>query len=649
MKNCNFSAPESNILKVVTFLLLGTIIYSNTFHASFHFDDGYNIVNNSAIRHLWNLKDMWIFFPTRFLTYLSLAVNYHLHRLSLPGYHIFNLVVHLGAAISVSWFVLLLFSTQAIRNAAIARHANLISFLSGLIFVSHPVQTQAVTYIIQRTASMAAFFYLLSACLYVKSGVSREEDPKSAAWSRFYVGSIAAAAAALFTKETAATLPFMLLLCDFFFFSDIPKNRIKRVAPFFILLAGLLTTFLLTGWSRLATTRILKESQSGLTAISPGQYLLTQFRVIITYLRLLLIPVNQNLDYDYSIVRTLWQAPVWAGFLLLVLLLTFGIILFRKHRLLSFGLFWFFIALVPESSILPIRDVIFEHRLYLPMAGFALFLPSAVFYTVREKRLKQAVIILAALIACYSVMAYTRNRVWKDEITLWSDVVAKSPNKARPYLNRGLAYSVAGEYEKALVDSNRAIELSPDYSAAYCNRASVYYYMGRYKPAIVDYTRAIELNPDLSDAYFNRAFSYEKEKEYGLAISDWSRVIKKNPRDADAYFNRGRMYLETGEYDRAIDDFNMVIGKNPRFAEAYFSRGNAYRHKKIYPAALSDYSQALKINPLYGEAYNNRAAILILLGEHERAREDIRKMEELGYPFNPELLKFLPGAVYQEK
>lgn len=685
-------------LPTLCLCLLGLLIYSNTFNATFHFDDEQNIINNPAIRNLWNLKAIWGFAPTRFFTYLSLAFNYRLHQLSLSGYHIFNMVIHLGAAVLVSWLALLLLSAPAVKkDAPVAWHAKLISLLAGLIFVAHPIQTQAVTYIIQRTASLAAFFYLLSVCLYLKArliqinvGAGLHPRPRErtqplpcinrdchANYVRndttiYYLCSVLAAFAAFFTKETAVTLPFMLLLVEVSFFRDnftslpspLPSgNRgkvssaflplpfwerikvrgvVKQLAPFFLILLLFLLIIKVTGSAKFSDMRILQESQSGLTTITPAQYLFTQFRVITTYLRLLFFPVNQNLDYDYPIAQTLWQAPVVASLVFLVLLLTAGVLLFRKRRIISFSIFWFFLALAPESSIIPIRDVIFEHRLYLPMVGYSLFLPIALYYLFGNKRWKLVSILLLAIIAGYSVMTHTRNRIWKDEITLWSDVVQKSPNKARSWGNRGRAYSLSGKYAEALADCNQAIRLNPTGGIPYCSRASVYYYMAEYDLAIADYTRAIELRPDFSSAYFNRGFSYEKKGEYDRAISDWSRVVAFNPHDADAYFNRGRIHFQKGEYDQAIVDYSLVIKNDSRFAGVYFNRGNAYRYKKMYLYALSDYTRALRINPLYGEAYNNRAAALIVLGEYERARKDIRRMEELGYPFNPAMRKFLP-------
>ena len=162
-------AGNAIVIVLLCTLLLGTLIYSNTFFSSFHFDDIASIVENFAIRHILNLQAIWNFWPTRFITYLSVALNYHFHQLNVLGYHLFNLTVHLGSAILVWWFMLLTFSTPVMKDEKIAKHANLIALFASLVFLTHPIQTQAVTYIIQRATSLATLFYLASLCFYVKS------------------------------------------------------------------------------------------------------------------------------------------------------------------------------------------------------------------------------------------------------------------------------------------------------------------------------------------------------------------------------------------------------------------------------------------------------------------------------------------------
>lgn len=199
-----------NLSVVLVLLLAGFIIYSNTFFSPFHFDDGFSISDNLSIRHIQNLKDIWSFWPLRFITYLSLAFNYYFHRLDVLGYYVFNLAVHLGSSLLVWRLSLLTFSTPVMKEQKIARHAGLISFFAGLIFLTHPVQTQAVTYIIQRAASLAAFFYLVSLSLYVKSRLLEGSGRRIF----YYIGSLLAAVLAMFTKEITITLPLMVCLYE---------------------------------------------------------------------------------------------------------------------------------------------------------------------------------------------------------------------------------------------------------------------------------------------------------------------------------------------------------------------------------------------------------------------------------------------------
>lgn len=161
-----------NILAVALLIIIGSAAYSNTFHSSFQFDDEWNIANNPDIRNLSDLRAIFNFMPTRFITDLSLAANYHFGRNNVLGYHIFNLLVHLCAAIMVWWLIVLTLQTPALRDKKISGHSGIIAFFTALIFVSHPVQTQGVTYIIQRAASLAALFYISALAFYVKSRLS---------------------------------------------------------------------------------------------------------------------------------------------------------------------------------------------------------------------------------------------------------------------------------------------------------------------------------------------------------------------------------------------------------------------------------------------------------------------------------------------
>ena len=222
------------LLSILAIICLGIIVYSNAFFCSFHFDDDAYIVNNFAIRNIQNLSDIWNICPCRFITFFSIALNYHFSQLNVFGYHLFNMAVHLGSAILVWWLLLLTFCTPALKDEfpdeTRGKIAPIIALFAGLIFVSHPLQIEAVTYIWQRAASMAAFFYLASLCFYVKA---RLEDIRAGFKSSlqdneitlgpgffYYFCSLIVAVVAMFTKENAITLPLMILLYEFSFFKS---------------------------------------------------------------------------------------------------------------------------------------------------------------------------------------------------------------------------------------------------------------------------------------------------------------------------------------------------------------------------------------------------------------------------------------------
>jgi Tetratricopeptide repeat. len=358
---------------------------------------------------------------------------------------------------------------------------------------------------------------------------------------------------AMFTKEIAITLPLMILLYDYCFLRTEDKGRVdwKYAAP---LLATIfiipLTMFLTRSVDFIGMHRIAGTTPN----ISPWHYLLTQFNVVVTYVRLLFIPVNQNFDYDYHISRSLLELPALSGLILLALILAAAIKLFSKYRLASFGIFWFFLTLLPESSIIPIRDVIYEHRLYLPMVGFSLFLASAVCYIFENKNFKSMIAVLLIIASYYGIFSYVRNGVWKDELTLWSDTVRKSPNKARPYNNRAVAYGKKGNLPQALSDLNRALEIDPRLAEAYVNRGNAYYIQNDFDRAISDSTRAIEIRPDYAEAYYNRAVAYGQQSNVVQAISDFTRALGIRPDHAGAYYNRAVAHFFNKEYDSAWSD-----------------------------------------------------------------------------------------------
>ena len=377
--NIKINKPLIKLFSIIMISCLGIIVYANTFNCSFHFDDNNFIVDNPAIKNIRDFLNNWEVYPCRFIIFLSIVVNYHFNNLNVFGYHVFNLGIHLVTAILVWWLTLLTFFTPAMKGNKITQHANLIALFAGLVFVSHPMQTEAVTYIWQRATSIAALFYLASLCLYIKSRLLCHSQPEGRRILRhlYYFGSLILAIMAMFTKENTITLPLMIVLYEFCFFNTTIRLNWKRFVPFLLTIFIIPLTMLL---QKSVSIQVVPITFVGSYPPSPLNYLLTQFTVIVTYIRLGFLPLAQNIDYDHPVFKSIFELPVLAGFLFLAGIIYWAKYLFKEYRLISFSIFWFFLTLLPDSSLFPLRDVIIEHRLYLPLVGYSLFLVSGLYY-----------------------------------------------------------------------------------------------------------------------------------------------------------------------------------------------------------------------------------------------------------------------------
>lgn len=448
---------------VSAFIIIATVwvAYSDTLDVPFHFDDIHNVVENPRIKNLAHFSDLS---GTRVVGFLSFALNYRLHGLEVRGYHAVNILIHLLNGLLVYFLVRLVFRTPAMVQTS-KSYAEWTAIATALVFAAHPIQTQAVTYIVQRFTSLGALFYLVAVICFLQWRLTHTGKPVRFAW---YFGSILATVLAMKTKEFSFTLPFMLMLAEAVLFEGPIGQRLHGLIPF-------LATLLVIPLSR---SDAVSETEIGwlrqTTDFTRTEYLFTEFRVILTYLRLILLPSNQNLDYDYRIYDSLSEPAVWGSLVVLVVIAAAGLVLAFSPRIPSFpyklaglGVLWYFLTLSVESSIVPIRDVIFEHRLYLPSVGLFLSLTAVLVAAMRpQTRMRTAVLVavLGSLTTALVIASYQRNSIWKDPVTLWRDVIVKSPNKARGYNGLGLAHSERREWNEAIAAFQQALRLRPVFS-----------------------------------------------------------------------------------------------------------------------------------------------------------------------------------------
>ncbi len=618
----------SELVGLAIIILLGIIIYSNSFDCSFHLDDLGRIVNNTRIRNLADVKGWSNIYPSRPFGMFTFALNYHFNQLDVQYYHLVNLIIHLINVFLVWWLTFLIFSSSAMKDQPIARNKKVLAFLTALLFVSHPLATQSVTYIIQRLASMAAMFYLLSLALYVKARLANNRNIST---YLLFTASLISAVLAMLTKENAFSLPFAIMLFELFFirtkklsinFRD--YRVILLIAAFLSLLIILLFKFSLSIFKPIPPT-IYGNS----CTITPLNYFFTQFSVIVKYIQLLFLPINQNLDYDFPISNSFFEIRTLLCFMLLISLIIMAVLSFKRYRVISFGIFWFFITLSIESSFIPISDVIFEHRTYLPSLGFFLIITSGIYFLLWNKHKYLAISIFVIIIGLNSKLTYERNKVWKDEQTLWSDVISKSPNKVRPIFNLGSSYSKIGQYDMAIPYFTKVIEINPKQVLCYSYRGFAYFKLGQWDNAIADFSKVIEITPNQLKVYLDQGVSYYNLGLWDKAIADFSKMLDINPKSKEAYYNRGIAYGTIGQIDKSIADYSNAIEIDPKYIDPYLNLSVLYFEQKNFDAAIDITKKGIEQDPKDAGLYDNLAYYYMEKGDNENAVSNFNKCLEI--------------------
>jgi Flp pilus assembly protein TadD len=584
---------------------LAAAVYSNTLTASFQFDDYHYVIDYCRVH---GLESFWPPHGTRYLTYLTFALNYASGGLDPAVYHITNLLIHIVNGVLV--YVVALSLASSPRLAGKGLPAVHVAFLASLLFIAHPVQTEAVTYISQRFASLATLFYLLALAAYMKY----RESMSFKARAVFYSTALFSAYAAQVTKEISFTLPFVMLCVEFAFFKGPFLQRLLRLAPFLLAMAVIPWILFGPGDGTAVGAEVMALQLKDMTGISRHDYLVTQFRVIATYLRLLVLPICQNIDYDYPMFSSLFVPEVLVSFALVSVLFFGSIWLFVRFlrggkghlALISAGTLWFFTTISVESSIVPIKDLIFEHRLYLPSAGAAIAASAGVFFLVDRLPVKMSALrALAAacvlLVLPLSVSAYMRNGVWENEITLFEDAVSKSPAKERPRYNLAWAYHREGELDKAIEHYSETLRLAPEKDKAHYNLGLIYQGRGDTSKAERHFLEALRLKPEPA-AYYNLAMLYHSSGDLERAISSYMDAIAAKPGYENAHYNLGAALMEKGDLKGAALHLSAVIRLNPSSADAFYNLGRVYAREGEREKAALAFSEALRLKPGFTEA-----------------------------------------------
>lgn len=507
------------------------VVYYPSFSVWFFLDDFRIILENPALQNAWNPMAVWEFSAMRAIASWTLALNYTLHGESVFGYHLVNLLIHLGAGAAVWWLVRGLLHSPVLSDRQ-EPWMRWIPWLAVAIFLLHPLQTQAVTYVVQRYTSLMAMFYLLSMAAFVAARL-RASTP-------LYLLSLAALALAMFSKQTAATLPLALILIDLLFFRRLNARAWSAVIGTMVL-TGLILAWLLT-LPAFDIRGITRETLS----ISRLDYLATQMEVLWRYIGLFFLVGQQRLEYDLAVASGFSELKTILFTLGHLALIATGLALWRRLPLVAFGILFFYLAHVVESSYFPIIDVAFEHRNYLPLTGLALC--SAVGLAWLCHRLtgfRLGVVITAGLLTTLAVHTHARNSLWADPIAFLEHETQVSPNSERAWTSLGKELMREHRFRRALAALENAFEIAAQdvdiqvEPATIVNMIFALHYNDRHRQAIelanqmpVDAFTPIEL----SFYYEARGRAYFAMEQYGQARSDLEQSARIMPSENSIAF-----------------------------------------------------------------------------------------------------------------
>ncbi len=615
--------------------------YHNSFTGALIFDDQPAILENPTIRQLWPVwkplsppNDQTV--SGRPLTNLSLAVNYALSGTDVRSYHAFNLLIHVLGGLVLTGIVRRTLLRPILRER-FGRDALPLALVVALLWSLHPLQTEAVTYVVQRVESLMGLFYLLTIYCFIRS----VESPRPWGWR---AGAVAACLFGMATKEVMVTAPAMVLLYDRTFVAGSFREawRLRRwlylaMAATWLLLVGLVAS---AGWDRNGT--------SGFdVGVTPGAYWLTQFEAIARYLWLSVWPHPLVFEYGTFWVRHPVEVVPYA--LLVVPLAAATLVALWRRSVMGFLGAWFFAILAP-TSVMPGRiQMIVEHRMYLPLAAvIALAVGGSVAHLGRR-----SLAAFLALAVAAGWLTERRNEDYRSGVSLWLDTVAKRPGNARAHNclgvvlfdggrtpeaiqsyetalrlrpdypeahnNLGYALTKAGRIPEAIAELGIALRMEPDYAKAHTNLGNALLVAGRIPEAIKHYEAALRIAPDDPKPHYNLGNALLAAGRIPAAIEQYEVTLRIKPDDAEAHFNLGNALFQASRVAAAIEHYKAAERIRPDYAEAHSNHGNALLQLKRIPEAMAEFTAALRINPDYAEGHNNLGAALYQAGRIEEA------------------------------
>jgi tetratricopeptide (TPR) repeat protein len=597
-------------LMIAAVVAVSSAVYFNALSNGFVYDDKSQVLENRWIQDIKHIPEIftssvWSFGDEslvsnyyRPLMHVIFMMNYYIFGLNPSGFHLVNIIFH--AAVTVLVFILLLRLLKPLTTSLLP------PFIAALLFATHPIHTEAVTWISGVTEPSYTFFLLLSFYFYIKSGEGFKIGyPLSLVL--FFISTLC--------KETALTLPIILIAYDFPFGKN--KNFFKyskRYIPFFIIV-GIYLVLRFNALGGLAPKPLhVKLSAYG--------YVINIFPLFMQYLWKLLLPITLNAFYILHPISSVFELKGILSIIVAIAFLGSALLAFKKNKAVFTGLLLIAAPLLPVLYIPGLGENVFTERyLYLPTFGFAI-LAALFLYRAKDYSPNAALSLTLALlfiVGLYSIQTIRRNYIWKDDFTLFKDTVEKSPDSSLAHNNLGVAYFDAGLFDEAIGHCFKAILIRPDYSDAYNNLGMAYLGRGSIDEAMRHFKIALEIKPDTAEAYYNLGIAYRRKGMLDESTEQFKNAIKLKPNFALAYNDLGVNYFNAGLRNDAIGQYETAIRLKPDFKGAYNNIGVAYADADM-DKAIEYFRMALKLDPYDPMLHMNLSRVFEDKGLPEEAR-----------------------------
>lgn len=646
-----------HLLPILLISILALAIYANTLKNGFVYDDNFTIVNNSLIKNLRNLSKLVhqsYFDSSGELTYRPVVtftyfVDYALYGQEPWGFHLTNILLHLFNGILLYIFLTLLLKRSNVcgqKSTTLQIFTNT-PFIVSLMFVSHPVLTEAVNAISYREDLLSFLFYMgtLNIYLFLRSETSHLQRHR---YLSLFALSYLYYFLALLSKEMALTLPLLIFCCEFIY-----RNKTDEKFKYILFNRYILGYIAITViYIFIRFFLFQNPTNTEVPSWNLMERVLTVPLLIANYLKLTIFSASLSADYVFNPVKSVLSYRFLLPLLIVISLLLAAVKFWNRERGIAFGLLFFILTLSPVYNIVPLTNPFAERYLYTPVAGLILVIALAVhlfFESFFLKHLYKNIAVFAFIVmvlSAYSLLGIKRNTVWRDSFSLWSDTIIKTPDSSRAYNNLGLVYTNQGQLEESLNAFMNAIKLTPNFPEAHYNIGITYYEIGRLDEAIKEFLIALELKPKNPKAHTNLGNIYYRQGQIDEAIKEYQAALDQQPDFADAYYNLGLAYKKMEQLDNAIEAFTAAIINNINNSEAFYSLGTIYLQKGLFNKAMEQFQQALNLKP-DANIYNAIGTVYLETGLLDEAMTEFQQAIRIKPDYS--VANYNLGLVYWKK